>query len=491
MKNINSVTNFFASITLFIALTGLVSCNSQKQENQESRKPNVLFIGIDDLRPELGSYGNTLVKSPNIDRLASQGVRFDQAHCQVPVCGASRASLLTGLMPTRDRFINYATHVDEDAPDITTLPAHFKNNGYYTMNIGKIFHYPTDNESQSWSEPAVRLDWTKLDDGSWSWEGWHDYQNAENMQMDQETGKGPPYESADVTDNAYTDGQTVDMAVEKLAQFTEMEAPFFLAVGILKPHLPFNAPKKYWDLYDHSDFSIPDNYALPIDVPTEAIFNWGELRAYEGVPGEGPVSDSMAINLIHGYYASVSYVDVLVGRLLDALDDNGQAKNTIVVLWGDHGYFLGEHSFWTKHALYELSIHVPLIVKAPGAAVGAHTNALVDLADLYPTLSALAGLELPEHLQGESFLDVLKDPAKNHKSFSYTRFQGGESIFDGNMRYTKYLNNENLLVSDMLYDHKIDKNESVNVAGKDSHGEEKQRLNGILEAEIISIQSEL
>lgn len=470
MKNRNLPTTI-----LSIAFFALIF-NSCQQKEQIAKKPNVLFIGIDDLRPELGVYGNQLVKSPNIDRLAAEGIRFANAHCQVPVCGASRASLLTGLLPTKNRFLNYATHVDEDAPDVPSLPATFKNNGYYIVNIGKIFHYPNDNEEQSWSEPAVRLDWTQLEDGSWSWEGWHDYQRPENLKMDQETGKGPPYEWAEVADNAYTDGETVDMAVHKLSELKDKEAPFFMAVGILKPHLPFNAPQKYWELYDRSQFALPDNYALPKNAPEEAAFNWGELRAYEGVPADGPVSDSMAIDLIHGYYACVSYADALVGQLMDAIEEYGFADNTIVVLWSDHGYFLGEHSFWTKHSIFELSTRVPLIVKAPNSQQGKSSNALVDLVDIYPTLTELAGLNPPPHLQGTSFAHVLEDPEQKHRTSSYTRYKGGESIFDGKLRYTKYLTNDDELVSDMLYDHEQDPNENNNVSGNDDFQEEKARL---------------
>ncbi len=485
MKNIRLIYSLKNIFLLLISFFLLTNCKQEKKALEVVSKPNILFIGIDDLRLELGAYGNTLVKSPHIDRLAKTGMLFTQAHCQVPVCGASRASLLTGLLPTTNRFLNYATAVDKDAPNVTSLPANFKNNGYHSVCLGKIFHYPNDNESASWSEPAVRLDWNQLEDGSWSWEGWHDYQRPENIKMDKETGKGPPYENADVPDNAYTDGQTVDMAVQKLEAFKDQEEPFFLAVGILKPHLPFNAPQKYWDLYNKEEFKLPVNYHVPENVPKEALFNWGELRAYEGVPEQGPVSDSMAINLIHGYYASVSYADALVGRMLDALDDFGLAENTIVVLWSDHGYFLGEHSFWTKHALFELSINVPLIIRDPKAEKAMTSEALVDLVDVYPTLCDLANLEKPTHLQGKSFHALFDNPTSKHRQFSYTRFKNGESIKDTDFRYTQYFDSTGMVTSDMLYDHKDDPAENGNVVSDNEYTGQieglKQKLGEIMQ----------
>ncbi|NEQ55320.1 MAG: sulfatase-like hydrolase/transferase, partial [Leptolyngbya sp. SIO3F4] len=263
--------------------------------------------------------------------------------------------------------------------------------------------------------------------------------------------------------------------------------PFFLAVGILKPHLPFNAPQKYWDMYERADFNLPKNYAAPENAPKEALFNWEELRAYEGVPANGPVSDSMAIDLIHGYYASVSYADALVGKMLTALDEFGLAENTIVVLWSDHGYFLGEHSFWTKHALFELSTNVPLIIRNPVAEKAMTSNALVDLVDVYPTLCDLANLEKPTHLQGKSFHTLFDNPKASHRQFSYTRYKDGESIKDAGFRYTQYLDSTGMIQSEMLYNHLTDPSENKSIAIENEYNDQKEGLKNGLEAVKKSI----
>jgi iduronate 2-sulfatase len=253
-------------------------------------RPNVLFIAVDDLRPELGCYGKQHIHSPNIDRLAKSGVLFERAYCMVPTCGASRASLMTGIRPARKRFVSYLTIADKDAPGITTFNTHFKNNGYHTASLGKVFHNPKDN-AEGWSEPAWRPN-----DIAW-------YQNPENHQLPttrQKQGnrkRGPAWESADVEDNAYADGVMTERAIADLNRLNKKNEPFFLAVGFLKPHLPFIAPKRYWDLYDHKRIQLPDNYHVPKDAPKESIHTSGELRSYSGIPPKGPVSDEAALRL--------------------------------------------------------------------------------------------------------------------------------------------------------------------------------------------------
>lgn len=420
-------------------------------------RPNVLFIAVDDLRPQLGCYGMQHMHSPNIDRLAASGVLFERAYCMVPTCGASRASLLTGVRPARNRFVSYLTVAEQDAPGTTTFNTHFKSNGYYTVSLGKVFHNLKDN-AQGWSEPA------------WRPKGVPWYRRPENHELHERLQKqggrkrGPAWESADVPDTAYADGAIAERAIADLNRLKEKQEPFFLAVGFLKPHLPFVAPKKYWDLYDHATIQLPDNYHVPEDAPKESIHNSGELRSYAGIPAKGPVSDQAARNLIHGYYACVSYTDALIGQLLAELERLQLADNTIVVLWGDHGWNLGEHTLWCKHSCYETSMQIPLIVRAPGIAGGQRRRNLVESIDLYPTLCELTGLDLPKHLQGDSLAVLMKDPDAAWKSAAVGRFQNGDTIRTETVRFTEYTDKKGTQISRMLYDHSVDPDENVNVA---------------------------
>ncbi|MCP4173167.1 MAG: sulfatase [Fuerstiella sp.] len=422
----------------------------------EPDRPNVLFIAVDDLRPELACYGRRHIHSPNIDRLAASGVLFERAYCMVPTCGASRASLMTGLRPSRNRFVNYLTKADKDAPGITTFNTHFRNNGYRTISLGKVFHHESDN-AVGWSEPAWRPSKTQ----------W--YRLSENQKLHQEgqqrrkKKRGPAWESADVPDNAYADGLLAERAVEELRSLKGRGKPFFMAVGFFKPHLPFIAPEKYWQLYSHDQIKLPDNYHVPAHAPKESIHNSGELRSYAGIPARGPVSNETARNLIHGYYACVSYTDAQIGRLLDELDQLDLSENTVVVLWGDHGWNLGEHSLWCKHSCYETSMQIPLIVRAPGMRSGQRRSGLVESIDVYPTLCELAGLKFPDHLQGHSFAGLMNDPQIKWKTAAIGRFQNGDTIRTEGFRFTEYSDAAGMQTSAMLYDHAADPDENVNI----------------------------
>lgn len=430
-------------------------------------RPNVLFIAVDDLRPELACYGKQHIHSPNIDRLAASGVLFERAFCMVPTCGASRASLMTGIRPARNRFVSYQTWAEKDAPGITTFNTHFRTNGYYTVSLGKVFHHPEDN-SEGWSEPAWRpigIPWYRRPEN---------HELHERRQKQGDRNRGPAWESADVPDNAYADGVLAERAIADLRRLKGNDEPFFLAVGFFKPHLPFIAPKRYWDLYDHEKIQLPDNYHVPKDAPQESIHTSGELRAYAGIPAKGPVSDETARNLIHGYYACVSYTDALIGKLLDELDRLELADNTVVVLWGDHGWNLGEHTLWCKHSCYETSMQIPVIVRAPGIQGGQRRSALVESIDLYPTLCELAGLSSPDHLQGRSLVTLMKHPEAEWKSAAVGRFQNGDTIRTETFRFTEYTNAKGEWTSRMLYDHEADPREDVNVAA--SRDDTVQRL---------------
>ena len=428
------------------------------------RKPNVLFIPIDDLRPQLACYGREQMVTPNIDQIARDGIIFTRSFCQVPVCGASRASLLSGVRPTRDRFYHYYTRLDEDLPGARTLPQHFREHGYATISDGKVFHHRTDCADRSWSvEPwHPRLEVAK--------ESWRNYMLEENRELDKaDDHRGPPFECADVPDNAYFDGQIADRAIADLHRLAINDEPFFLAAGFIKPHLPFNAPKTYWDYYRSSAIELADNPFQPHGAPDQAMHNWGELRAYFDVPQEGPVSDEMARQLIHGYYAATSYTDAQVGRLIAELDALGIRENTIIVLWGDHGWQLGEHGLWCKHCNFQTSLNAPLIVDAPWMDSDLRCDALVEFVDIYPTLCELAGLPLPEHLDGTSFVPLMDSPDAAWKGAAFSRYMTGDSIRTNRHLYTEWTGDEGELTAKMLYDHGSDPDENENIAEQPEH----------------------
>jgi arylsulfatase A-like enzyme len=472
------LTRFCSFLVLASTLPFVAILSAPSSWATESTRPNILFIAVDDLRPELGCYGKQHIHSPNIDRLAQSGVLFERAYCMVPTCGASRASLLTGIRPTKDRFVNYLTRAEKDAPGIATFNSHFRQHGYYTVSLGKIFHHKTDS-ADGWSEPA------------WRPRGASPYRRRENQvvhqrrQKEADRGRGPAWESADVPDSAYADGAIADRAVLDLRRLQTRDEPFMLAVGFLKPHLPFVAPRKYWDLYDHGAIELAANHYAPKDAPPSSIHNSGELRAYSGIPKTGPVSAETARMLIHGYYACISYTDAHVGRLLDELDSLGLAENTIVVLWGDHGWNLGEHTLWCKHSCYETSMQIPLIVRAPGIKGGQRRSGLTESIDLYPSLCELAGIAAPEHVEGQSFVGLMKNALTEWKTAAVGRFRRGDTIRTDRYRFTEYSNRDGVVNATMLYDHVMDQAEDVNVAASqtDTVGRLSAELRAVRAAE--------
>jgi arylsulfatase A-like enzyme len=423
-------------------------------------RPNILFIPVDDLRPQLGCFGQAQMVTPNIDRLAEHGVAFTQAYCQVPVCGATRASLLTGIRPARTRFVDFATWADQDAPGARTLPQHFREHGYTTSAIGKVFHHAPDTAERSWTRPP----WLPTSTASW-----RNYVLSENAAHDAEGRRGPPVECADVPDSAYFDGQIADEAIRQLHAFKDSGERFFLAAGFMKPHLPFNAPRKYWDYYRRDRIDVARNPFAPEGAPASALHSWGELRSYLGVPSQGPLSEAQSRELVHGYYAATSYMDAQVGRVLDALDRLGLADNTVVVLWGDHGWQLGEHGLWCKHCNFDTSLRAPLVIRAPDAAAGRASTSLVEFCDVYPTLCDLAGLPLPDHLDGRSIADVVADPARPGKDAVFARFHAGDSIRTATHLYTEWTDDIGGVTARMLYDHRTDPDENHNIAESPSN----------------------
>ena len=447
--------------------------------DRSRQRPNVLFIAVDDLRVELGCYGrgcygDTPAKSPNIDRLAGRGTLFTRAYCQQSVCNPSRASVLTGLRPDTLGVWDLRTHFRQNKPDVVTLPQMFKQHGYHVQNIGKMFHnYRQDDfkgDAVSWSVPA------KLHYGS--------HYVDDQVQVE---GTPPPNlatlektECRDVPDEAYLDGRVAAEAVKALRQIKDR--PFFLAVGFWKPHLPFNAPKKYWDLYDRSAIDLPANPGPPKDVPPIALQN------YQIDPKKNLTDDDVR-ELRHGHYAAISYLDAQVGKVLSELDRLGLREKTIIVLWSDHGLHVGEHGLWSKTTCFELDTHVPLIIATPDHKGGQRTDSLVELLDLYPTLADLCSLPAPENLEGVSLRPILKDPTATVKAAAFSQHPRppygrgkdpqvmGHSIREPRYRYNEWLDfKTGRIVARELYDHADDPRETVNLAGREENAAIIRRL---------------
>ncbi|MDZ8118407.1 sulfatase [Pontiella agarivorans] len=399
-------------------------------------KPNVLFIAVDDLRPELGCYGSEIAVSPNLDKLASQGLLFNRAYCQEPICGPSRASLMCGARPDSIGVVENYAHFRELNPDIVTLSQHFMNNGYEATQVGKIFHSEKFADwENSWTRRPVKLKINRPVVGN-------PYAEPENQKIYKETkdylekkywagvGKtglvhGPAYEFADVPDNAYRDGYNAEVAIEEIKQLAKGDKPFFLGVGFYKPHLEFIAPKKYWDLYEHDEIPLAEYTTAPKDGAAMGLHASFELRVRSDIPKSGDIDDELARNLKHAYLGCVSYIDAQIGKVLQALEESGVRDNTIIIVWGDHGWHLGDMGIWGKATNYEIATRVPLMIWTPDMPSGSRgktTDALVELIDMYPTLCELAGLELPEHLEGESFVPLLKDPARPWDQIALSQF---------------------------------------------------------------------
>lgn len=404
----------------------------------EASQPNVLLICVDDLKPVLGCYGNKAVKSPNIDRLAKRGVLFERAYCNQAVCAPSRNALMSGVRPTRSGIYDLGTNFRAAHSNAVTVSQYFMQHGYRTEALGKIFHVGHGNHEDpaSWSVPhfqersiAYQLPESRAPKGLTREEAF--FSNITDVAK---LPRGAAYESADVADDDYPDGRIAGEAIRRLqAAKSRPDQPFFLAVGFLKPHLPFCAPKKYWDLYQRSQFRLPERQTAPDGVPKYAPTSWGELRQYKDMPESGPVTDAQALALIHGYHAAVSFMDAQLGRVIDELDRLQLATNTIVVLWGDHGWHLGDHGWWCKHSNYEQAARIPLIVVAPGITKPGTraSRGLVETVDLYPTLAELAGLpapEVPQGLDGRSFVPTLRNVRKSVKDHIFHAFPRGERI---------------------------------------------------------------
>lgn len=394
--------NFFAVLCGLILVNGLPVSGQQDQ-----RRKNVLFFLVDDLRPKLGCYGDTQAYTPNIDRLAKRGMVFNNAYCQQAVCNPSRTSMLTGLRPDVTRVYDLQTHFREVLPNAVTLPQTFKDEGYFTASTGKIFHNSKNTiDPISWAVEASPIKGNT-------------YVLPENSNGN---GKQGITEAAEVPDTAYTDGKIANDAMRLIAEADQRDKPFFIAVGFKKPHAPFCAPQRYWDLYDRSAFGAT-NRDRPIGSPDIAFHQWQELRGYRDVPDEGRISSEQEQEIIHGYYACISYVDAQIGKVMNKLETLGLDDNTVIVLWGDHGYHLGEQDLWCKSTNFELDAQVPLIVASPGMqGNGRKTDAMVESVDIYPTLIDLCGIAPGKDLSGISLRPLLDNPFATWEYPAFSQF---------------------------------------------------------------------
>jgi len=428
---------------LLLSLFGFVVSSSAAES-----RPNVLLILVDDLKPALGCYGDSAAKTPNIDRLAARGMRFDLAYCNQAVCAPSRFTLMLGSHSTSTGLYGLGSDLRKTIPDAVTLPQHFAKHGSYrTESIGKVFHIGHGNQGdpQSFSVPHFKdkvieyLDPQSTDGGQLT----REEALFTNQKLDQirSLPRGAAFESPEAQDDDYADGRVATETVKRLQAAQQRrqqdDTPFFIAAGFVRPHLPFSAPKKYWDMHDVQKLPMPAFEEHPASSPRVAHKRGGEIAAYKPVPEDSNVvfSPELKRQLIHGYYASTSYVDAQIGRVIAELDRLGLAQSTIVVLWGDHGFHLGDLGIWTKHTNYEQANRIPLLISAPDVTKpGSSTRQLAESVDIFPTLSELAGLPAPQGPQavdGLSLVSVLKNPearVRDHAYHAYPKEKLGRAI---------------------------------------------------------------
>lgn len=480
MRHLNKINT-----TLLIGGISVIPGLSKAQQINEEKPKNILMILVDDLKPNLGCYGDEVAVSPNIDRLASQGIRFDLAYCNQAVSVASRYNLLTGARSTTSGLYDFGFQLRDVYPDAVTLPQFFMQAGYHAEAIGKVFHvgHGNTNDEASWSiphHPDKLIEYLlpestgrRLTREEALFENTRLY--FPDLPPIGQLPRGAAWEAPDVVDEAYADGRVARHAIDRLRELKRKpDQPFFMAVGFVRPHLPFSAPKKYWDMYDPQKLPMPEYEKDAENAPRMAIKRGGEIDQFTPIPaGQYVFPDSLTRKLIHGYYASMSYMDAQVGRLLDELERLDMLDNTIIVLWGDHGWHLGDHGYWTKHTNYEQANRIPMIVVAPGVATpGSFSGQPVETVDIYPTLTELAGLGEPvtsQPIDGLSLVPVLKDPEKRIKDHIYHAYPHGgyigRAIRTERYRLVEWKNWDNPTdVVYELYDYENDPLETKNIA---------------------------
>ncbi len=468
------------SIYFFIIAFSMLSNNLLVAQNNT----NVLVFIVDDLRDDLGCYGNDIVKSPNIDALAEKGVLFNKAYAQQGICAPSRMSILTGLRPETIGIYDIFTPMRKVRKDIESMPQFFKANNYKTASIGKVYHHGRDDKDV--------------------WDIYHSkepnsYVKKENkdliarLKKEKKKVKGPAFENADVEDEAYKDGRAANYAIAALK--TLKDDPFLMFVGLSKPHLPFNAPKKYWDLYNRNDFKVPSRQK-PKDMYKLALSKWGELKSYSNIPNIDALDDDLTKELTHGYYASISYIDAQIGKIMNTLDKLDLRKNTLIVFMSDHGYKLGEYGAWCKHSNMELDVRVPLIISRElnykAKTNGSKSDALVENIDIFPTIAEICGLKKPK-IDGKSIVPLLNDPLKAWDAAAYSLYPRGKkymgcTVTDGEWRYTEWRNSvsQELLFTE-LYNHKNNnKVADKNVAADKKFKSVKKRMKALLQVQFAA-----
>ena len=485
---------------LFPLFLTILSYSSPKKD---AIKPNILFVSIDDLRPTLGAYGDTVAITPNIDNLAAEGMTFRQTFTQVSVCAPSRASLMTGLRPDSTRVWHLGNKFREINPIAVTMPQYFSKFGYHTVNLGKIFHnYMPD--SISWDEPDLRP--TRYKHPEWLKRDGETFYISEEVNASQVKKRdsflalrpiryadgwntGPAWEAAEVHDTMYYDGAQTELAKKTITRLAKMDEPFYMGMGYFRPHLPFTAPKKYWDLYDPEKIPVASNPNVPQNAPGHTMNSMYELRHYDGFNHIGHPESSFRMNrdtsriLKHGYYASVSYVDALLGDLIAHMKKIGIYENTIIIVWGDHGWKLGDHNSWGKMTNYNIDLKVPMIIRYPNQENrGAQTFEITELIDMFPSLCELADIEIPSYMQGTSFVPLIKEPERPWKKAAFSQFHRRPRHSANGKRYMGYSINTKKyhyiewytwfpktgtrgeLTSIELFDSVNDPNETINIA---------------------------
>ncbi|MDB9721311.1 sulfatase [Winogradskyella sp.] len=498
-------------LSLVIALV-FIACGSQNNTTKvttesasvtpSNKQKNILFIAIDDLKPLLSNYGNTQMKTPNFDRLAKMGMTFTNAHVQYAVCGASRASVMTGTNPDTNKVWDLKTDFRVSNPDLISMPEHLINQGYESTGTGKIYHIPSaakGHDAKTWSIPHQM---PKNFDPKYGEPALNYYQNPKTkLEVDrlikEANAKGitkrgrtrsyvfkrlkPSTESADVSDTAYNDGLYTETALKQLETLESGTKPWFLAVGFQKPHLPFVAPKKYWDLYTRDHIELAEFQKLSEGTPKFAFHSFGELRAFSDIDNAlnigDKLSDAKQRELIHGYMACISYIDAQIGKLLDDLQRRSILEETVIVLWGDHGFHLGDHTEWCKHSNFEQATRIPFMFSGPGVQKNQKSHHPVNLVDLFPTVFELANVKQHNQTDGKSLVPLLDndDTTTVEMDYAYHQYARGKrmgySIRTERYRYTEWHDNnyrsydtynESNIIAAELYDYQNDPSETKN-----------------------------
>ena len=484
-------------VVMLFVITGAAYSSDFTEKNSD--RPNILFIVVDDLKPLLGTYGDNKIYTPSIDRLASRGVVFTNNYCQQAVCAPSRIRAFTGLAPGQKKGWN-------ENPEWMKLPQFLRANGIITAGLGKLMNGAKNNDPLSWSIPYKPDSELTYAEG-FSYPANGKYQSVEihkavseaksknldwketNLYL-KELDLSPSTEYLDLPDNAYEDGAIADEGIRLMRKMKRDKKPFFLALGFHKPHLPFAAPKKYWDLYEREHISLSPFMNHAQGSPAYAYHTWGELRNYSDIPERGQLLPEKQKEIIHGYMASVSYVDAQIGKVVDELISLGLAENTIIILWGDHGWHLGDHGLWCKHSNFEQAVRSPLIIAAPGRKSGAKAGTISELVDIYPTVCELAGLEIPEILEGNSLAAALTDTALELKNYAVSQFPRGNNRMGYSLRSQRYrltawfkgpfregntVLEENIEAIE-LYDYLNDPNETISLYNDPAYNDIKEKL---------------